>query len=93
MIFLFQRKILFNISGKPNKPENYELKNIKEIKIHTPDGIDLLAWYSRPTKNQLMLVYFKAILLILERELIELKDILIMVGECYCWLGEAIVEI
>ena len=31
MIFLFQRKIIFNISGKPNKPENYELKNIKEI--------------------------------------------------------------
>ena len=31
MFFLFQRKILFNISGKPNKPENYELKNIKEI--------------------------------------------------------------
>ena len=47
MIFLFQRKIILNISGNPNKPKNYELKNIKETKIHTPDGIDLLVWYSR----------------------------------------------
>ena len=58
MIFLFQRKILYNISGKPNKPEDYELNNIKELNIKTSDGVDLLAWYSRPKKNQPMLVYF-----------------------------------
>ena len=58
MIFLFQRKILYNNSGKPNKPEAYELNNIKELKIQTSDGVDLLAWYSRPKKNQPMLVYF-----------------------------------
>ena len=58
MIFLFQRKILFNISGKPNKPEDYGLNNIKKVKIRTSDGVDLLAWYSRPKKNQPMLVYF-----------------------------------
>ncbi|MBO6465440.1 MAG: alpha/beta hydrolase, partial [Pelagibacteraceae bacterium] len=58
IIFLFQRKILFNISGKPNKPEDYELSNIKELKIKTSDGVDLLAWYSKPNINQPMLVYF-----------------------------------
>ena len=58
MIFLFQRKIIFNISGKPNKPEDYELSNIKELKIQTSDGVDLLAWYSKPNINQPMLVYF-----------------------------------
>ena len=30
ILFIFQRKILFNISDKPNKPEDYELKNIKD---------------------------------------------------------------
>ena len=58
MIFLFQRKIIFNISGKPNKPEDYELSNIKELKIQTFDGVDLLAWYSKSKTNQPILVYF-----------------------------------
>jgi hypothetical protein len=58
MIFLFQRKILFNISGKPNKPRDYELINTKELKIQTSDGVDLLAWYSKPKTNQPMLIYF-----------------------------------
>ena len=58
MIFLFQRKILFNISGKPNKPEDYGLNNIKELKIQTSDGVGLLAWYSRSKPNLPLLVYF-----------------------------------
>ena len=58
MIFLFQRKILFNISGKPNKPEEYELNNIKVIKIRTLDEVVLLAWYSKSKTNQPMMVYF-----------------------------------
>ena len=58
MIFLFQRKIIFNISGKPNKPEDYELNNIKELKIQTSDGVDLLAWFSMPKSNLPLLVYF-----------------------------------
>ena len=58
ILFISQRKILFNISDKPNKPEDYELKNIKELQIKTLDGIDLLAWYSRPKPNQPLLVYF-----------------------------------
>ena len=58
MIFLFQRKILFNISGKPNKPEDYGLNNIKELKIQTSDGVGLLAWFSKPKPNLPLLVYF-----------------------------------
>ena len=61
MIFLFQRKILFNISGKPNKPENYELNNIQELEIRTSDGIGLLTWYSKPKTNRPILVYFHGI--------------------------------
>ena len=58
MIFLFQRKILFNISGKPNKPEDYGLNNIKELKIQTSDAVGLLAWFSMPKPNLPLLVYF-----------------------------------
>ena len=58
LIFLFQRKILFNISSKPNKPEDYALNNIKELKIQTSDGVSLLAWYSKPKPNLPLLVYF-----------------------------------
>jgi len=57
-LFLFQRKIIFNISGKPNRPSDYGLKNIEEVQISTSDGIDLLAWYSKPTKNNPTLIYF-----------------------------------
>ena len=58
IIFLFQRKILFNTSGKPKKPNYYKLYNIKEINILTSDGVNLLAWYSKPKNNQPLLIYF-----------------------------------
>ncbi len=58
ILFISQRKILFNTSSKPNKPEDYELQNIKELQIKTLDGLYLLAWYSRPKPNQPLLVYF-----------------------------------
>jgi len=58
MIFLYQRKIIFNVSGKPNKPEDYGLSTIKELKIQTSDGVDLLAWFSMPKSNLPLLVYF-----------------------------------
>ena len=93
MIFLFQRKILFNISGKPNKPENYELNNIQELEIRTSDGVGLLAWYSKPKTNQPMLVYFHGNSFDIEERVPRIKRYIIMAGEYYCWHGEAIVEI
>ncbi len=57
-LFIFQRKILFNVSGKPKKPSVYGLNNIEEFKISTSDGIKLLSWYSKPTDKQPLLVYF-----------------------------------
>ena len=35
ILFIFQRKILFNISDKPKKPEDYRLNNVIELKILT----------------------------------------------------------
>ena len=31
LLYLFQRKILFNVSGPPNKPIDYGLNTVKEI--------------------------------------------------------------
>ena len=90
ILFLFQRKILFNISGKPNKPEDYGLKNIKQVKIRTSDGVDLLSWHLKPKNNQPMLVYFHGNSFDIGERAFTIKRYIN--GECYCWLGEAIVE-
>ena len=92
MIFLFQRKILFNISGKPNKPEDYELHNIKELQIKTSDGLNLLAWYSRPKPNQPLLVYFHGNSSDIGQRAYKIKRYINSGWGFYYWLGEAIVE-
>ena len=58
LLYLFQRKILFNVSGPPNKPIDYGLNTVKEIHIPTSDNLSLLAWYSEPKINQPTMVYF-----------------------------------
>ena len=58
-LFIFQRKIVFNVSGSPKKPLEYGLKNIKELNIPTQDGISLLCWYSKAQFKEFpTLVYF-----------------------------------
>ena len=57
-LYFFQRKILFNVSGKPNKPDYYGLNKIQELGIFTSDGVKLLCWYSKATSNKPTLVYF-----------------------------------
>ena len=58
LLFMFQRKIIFNKSGKPKDPEYYNLGKTKEIFIKTSDKISLLAWYHEGDKNMPILVYF-----------------------------------
>ena len=58
LLYLFQRKILFNVSGSPKKPIDYGLNTVKEIHIPTSDNLSLLAWYSEPKINQPTMVYF-----------------------------------
>ena len=55
---MFQRKIIYNKSGKPKDPEYYNLGKTKEIFIETTDKISLLAWYHEGYKNMPILVYF-----------------------------------
>ena len=57
-LYLFQRKILFNVSGIPNKPIKYGLKNIQEFNMVTKDNINLLCWYSKAHLNNPTLIYF-----------------------------------
>ena len=58
LLFLFQRKIVFNVSGRPKKPKDYGLDLVKEIKIYTKDDIALLSWFSKPLLNKPILIYF-----------------------------------
>ena len=71
LLFLFQRRILFNVSGPPNKPIDYGLNTVKEIHIPTSDNLSLLAWYSEPKSINLQWYIFMGILIILEKDLIE----------------------
>ena len=58
LLYMFQRKIIFNTSGKPKDPEHYSLRETKEIFIKTEDKISLLAWFHEGDKNMPILVYF-----------------------------------
>ena len=42
ILFFFQRKIVFNVSGIPMKPIKYGLNKIQETIITTDDGYNLL---------------------------------------------------
>ena len=42
MLYILQRRILFNTSGYPGKPSDYGLNLTKEIQILTEDKINLL---------------------------------------------------
>ena len=57
-LFLFQRKFTFNLSGKPKKPEDYNLKNVSIEYIKVSDSIKLLSWLSRPKRNKPIILYF-----------------------------------
>ena len=58
LLYVFQRKIIFNTSGKPKDPEHYSLRETKEIFIKTEDKISLLAWFHEGDKSMPILVYF-----------------------------------
>ena len=58
LLFVFQRKIIFNKSGKPKDPKYYNLGKTKEIFIKTTDKISLLAWFYEGNKDKPILVYF-----------------------------------
>ena len=56
-LFIFQRRIVFNVIGRPQEPSYYGLNNIEIIKIITSDDIELLGWFSKPKTNKLTLIY------------------------------------
>jgi len=58
-LFLLQRRITFNKSGKPRKPKEYGLHEIKEVFILTLDNLSLKAWFQKPKKNKPILIYFQ----------------------------------
>ncbi len=58
LLYLLQRRILFNKSGHPGAPIDYELYSVKEIYILTDDDINLLSWFHLGDKTSPLLIYF-----------------------------------
>ena len=58
LLFLFQRRIVFNTSGHPGTPKDYNLFSTKAIQIPTEDRIQLLSWFHLGSKKLPLLVYF-----------------------------------
>ena len=56
-LFIFQRRIVFNVIGIPQEPAYYGLNNIEIIKIITSDDIELLGWFSKAKSNKPTLIY------------------------------------
>ena len=58
LLYILQRRIIFNKCDKPKPPENYGLENIREVNIITEVKISLLAWFFKGRSNKPILVYF-----------------------------------
>ena len=58
LLFMVQRRILFNTSGHPGAPKDYNLLKTKEILITTEDKINLLTWYHVGHEKLPLLIYF-----------------------------------
>ncbi len=58
LLYLLQRRILFNKSGHPGTPADYELYSTKEVKILTNDKIKLLSWFYLGDEKLPLLIYF-----------------------------------
>ena len=57
MLYILQRRILFNTSSYPGKPSDYGLNLTKEIQILTEDKINLLSWYHKSNEKLPLLIY------------------------------------
>ena len=58
LLYIFQRRILFNTSGHPGAPSDYNLFSTKDIFIPTEDNINLLSWLHLGDKKLPLLIYF-----------------------------------
>ena len=58
LLYIFQRRIIFNRSARPKPPQEYGLDNIREIVVKTIDKISLLAWFFKGQSDKPILIYF-----------------------------------
>ena len=58
LLYIFQRRIVFNKSGHPGAPKDYNLDNTEEVYIKTEDNLKLLSWYHKGNNSLPLLVYF-----------------------------------
>jgi fermentation-respiration switch protein FrsA (DUF1100 family) len=56
-LYFNQRNIIYHPQTRIKEPATYELKDVKTITLRTSDNIIVEAWYKRPKKDQLVMVY------------------------------------
>ncbi len=58
LLYLLQRRILFNKSGHPGTPVDCGLFSTREVYITTDDNVSLLSWFHQGDKKSPLLIYF-----------------------------------
>ena len=74
ILYLSQRRLVFNKSGRPNKPNSYGLYSISEEHIRVTDSLQLLSWYSPPKTNKPTIIYFHGNSLDIGERAFRIKD-------------------
>lgn len=58
VLYLFQNYIVFARSSREILPSERGLEHFEQVRIDTPDGETLIAWYKKPQKNGRIALFF-----------------------------------
>jgi uncharacterized protein len=57
-MYAFQRKLIYFPDSTHYTPAEAGLSGVREVSLHTPDGVKLVAWEAKPASGQPTLLYF-----------------------------------
>lgn len=57
-LYFFQRSVMYHPSSGTPPPERVGLPEMRPVKIKTDDGLSLLAWWSKPSKDDKPVIAF-----------------------------------
>ncbi|WP_245297019.1 MULTISPECIES: alpha/beta hydrolase [Rhodomicrobium] len=57
-LYMLQRRLIYFPDSTYYTPEDEGLTDVREVKLDTPDGERVIAWWSRAAKGQPTLIYF-----------------------------------
>src|SRR4051812_10342511 len=57
-LYVFQRHLLYLPAKEIGMPANYGLASMQEVKLHTSDGLTIIAWYKPAQGHKPTEIYF-----------------------------------